>query len=47
MILKEAGQKFKAKSIGSQLRIRVENPLTGLREVTENEYTRTNNESDS
>ena len=47
MILKEAGQKFKAKSISSQLRIRVENPLTWLQEVTENEYTRTNNESDS
>ena len=37
----------KARSISSQLRIRVENPLTWLQEVTENEYTRTDNESDS
>ena len=37
----------KARSISSQLRIRVENPLTWLQEVTENEYTRPDSESDS
>ena len=37
----------KAKSISPQLRIRVENPLTWLQEVTENEYTRPDSESDS
>ena len=37
----------KARSISSQLRIRVENPLTWLQEVTENEYTRTDSESNS
>ena len=37
----------KARSISSQLRVRVENPLTWLQEVTENEYTRTDNKSDS
>ena len=37
----------KAKSVSPQLRIRVENPLTWLQEVTENEYTKPDSESDS
>ncbi len=37
----------KAKRISSQLHSRVENPLTWLQEVTENEHTRPDSESDS
>ena len=36
----------RAKSISSELRIRVENPLTWLQEVTEDEQTEPNSESD-
>ena len=37
----------KAKSVSSELRIRVENPLTWLQEVTEDEQTEPDSESDS
>ena len=37
----------KAKSVSSQLHLRVENPLTWLQEVTENEHTRPDREPDS
>jgi len=37
----------KAKSVSPQLRSRVENPLTWLQEVTQNEYTQPDSESDS
>ena len=37
----------KAKSISSELRLRVENPLTWLQEVTKNEHTKPDRRSDS
>lgn len=36
----------KAKSVSSELRIRVENPLTWLQEVVQDEHTEPDNESD-